>query len=127
MTVELSGELIAEYLDQRELYRIATMIKRRQDEESGPEPSTYLAMAVAAPVGRFGVKPIVTGASVVGDMLPLPIPAWCHDPTGIEPPLGFSIEVVGALGGAGGQHESVGNGVEIAAPAAGGGEDRGKR
>ena len=75
------------------------MIKRRQDEEAqGPEPTTYLGLAVADEVGgRFGVKPMVTGSGP----LVLPGPAWCHDPTGIEPPLGFSIDEVGAaLGGA---------------------------
>jgi hypothetical protein len=117
MTVELNGELIAEYLDQRELYIGATMIKRRQDEESGEAPNTYLGLAVAEPVGRFGVKPMVTGSGPVV----LPGPAWCHDPTGQEPPLNFSIDEVGAaLGGAGGSHEPVGNGVEVSGAVSGG-------
>jgi hypothetical protein len=63
--VELNGELIGEYLDQRELYGIATMIRRRQDEEAqGPEPRTYLGMQVAAPVDRAGQRPMVTGADL---------------------------------------------------------------
>jgi hypothetical protein len=109
--VELNGDLIAEYLEQRELYGVAQMIRRQDErgEPEGPQASTYLAMAVAEPVGRFGVRPMVTGAGFSA----LPGPAWCHDPTGTEPPLGFSIEEVGAaLGGA--SHEPpVGNGVEV--------------
>jgi hypothetical protein len=115
--IELNGELIAEYLDQRELYGIATMIKRRQDEEAqGPEPTTYLGLALSAPEvgGRFGVKPMVTGATEVPVALPASGP-WAGDPVGDELPLGFSIEEVGALGGAGGSHEPAA--CEIAAPA----------
>jgi hypothetical protein len=102
------------------------MIRRRQDEEAqGPEPTTYLGMQVAAPVDRGGQRPQVIGAA---EMVVLPGPAWCHDPTGIEPPLNFSIEEVGAaLGGAGGMHEPVGSGVEIAAPAQVSGETSGER
>ena len=101
-TVELNGELIAEYLDQRELYMGATMIKRRQDEEAqGPEPTTYLGLAVAAPEvgGRFGVRPVVVGATEVPVALPASGP-WAGDPCGDELPLGFSIEELPALGGA---------------------------
>ena len=96
--VELNGELIGEYLDQRELYGIATMIRRRQDEEAqGSEPTTYLGMQVSAPVDRAGQRPQVTGAA---EMVVLPGPAWSHDPTGIEPPLGIDISELPALGGA---------------------------
>jgi hypothetical protein len=36
-------------------------------------------------------------------MVVLPGPGWCHDPTGIEPPLNFSVEEVPPnCGGAGG-------------------------
>jgi hypothetical protein len=100
-TVELNGELIAEYLDQRELYIGAHMIRRRQDEERGPEPTTYLGLAVAAPEvgGRFGVKPMVTGAQEVAPALPAGGP-WAGDPVGDELPLGFSIDELPALGGA---------------------------
>ena len=102
------------------------MIKRRQYEEAqGPEPTTYLGMQVSAPVDHAGQRPQVTGAT---ERVVLPGPAWCHDPTGQEPPLNFSIEEVGAaLGGAGGMHEPVGSGVEIAAPASHSGADSGER
>ena len=75
---------------------------RRQGERSepeGPEPTTYLGLAVAAPEvgGRFGARPMVVGAT---EMVVLPGPAWCHDPTGQEPPLGIDISEMPALGGA---------------------------
>jgi hypothetical protein len=62
--VELVGlvEIAADWLDQRELYMGATMIRRDKDKAEGPPASTYLAMAVADEVGgRFGIKPQVTG------------------------------------------------------------------
>ena len=117
--IELNGELIAEYLDQRELYGIATMIKRRQDEEAqGPEPTTYLGLALSAPEvgGRFGVKPMVTGATEVPVALPASGPWAGGDPCGIEPPLNFAIDEVGAaLGGAGSEplHSA---GAEVSSP-----------
>jgi hypothetical protein len=127
MTVETNIDEAADEVELRELWSIATMITRRQDEEAqGPEPTTYLGLAVAAPEvgGRFGVRPMVTGAA---EMVVLPGPAWCHDATGQEPPLGFSIEEVGAaLGGAGGQHESTSGRDEIAAPAQVSGADSGE-
>src|SRR6516162_8121907 len=96
MTVELNADLIVDYLWQRELYLGAHMIKRDKDAESGMEPSTYLGMQVTAPADR-GQRPQVPGAA----MVVLPAPAWCHDPCGDEPPLGYSIDEVGAaLGGA---------------------------
>jgi hypothetical protein len=99
--VELNGlDEIGEYLDQRDLYIGAHMIKRRQDETEGErsEPTSYLAMAVSDPgLGRFGVKPMVTGADAVA--LPAGGP-WAGDVVGQEPPLGFSIEELPALGGA---------------------------
>jgi hypothetical protein len=127
-TVELNGELIADYLDQRELWSIATMIKRDKDEAEGSAPNTYLGLQVVAPEvgGRFGVRPMVTGATEVPVALPASGP-WAGDPCGDELPLGFSIEEVGALGGAGGQHESMSGRVEIAAPAQVSGADSGKR
>jgi hypothetical protein len=102
--IELNGlDEIGEYLDQRELYGIATMIKRKQDEASGAEgASTYLAMALSAPVERGHERPCITGASSTL-MLPLRLPAnspWASDPVGDEPPLGFSIDELPALGGA---------------------------
>jgi hypothetical protein len=126
-TVELNGELIAEYLDQRELYMGATMIKRRQDEERGPEPTTYLGLAVAAPEvgGRFGAKPMVTGATEVPVALPASGP-WAVDPVPDEEPLGYSVEDVPVCGGAGGSHESMSGRVEIAAPAQVSGETSGE-
>jgi hypothetical protein len=100
MRVELiSIEEIADYLDQRAYYQgayLMSMIKRQGD---GPEEpaSTYLAMAMADPAeGRFGVRPQVTGAGAVM----LPAPEWSADPCGIEPPLGYSIEDLPAVGGA---------------------------
>ena len=93
---------IAEYLDQRELYIGAHMIKRRQDEDSGAEgASTYLAMALSAPVERGHERPCITGASK-NLMLPLRLPTnspWAGDPVGDELPLGFSIDELPALGG----------------------------
>jgi hypothetical protein len=103
--IETNIDEIGEYLDQRELYWSAHMIRRQGErgEPEGPEPTTYLGLAVAAPEvgGRFGVKPVVVGATEVPVALPASGP-WASDPCGIEPPLGFSIEEVGALGGAGG-------------------------
>jgi hypothetical protein len=121
-TVELNGELIAEYLDQRELYIGAHMIKPRQDEERGPEPTTYLGLAVAAPEvgGRLGVKPVVVGATEVPPALPASGPWAAGDPVGDELPLGFSIDELPALGGA---SEPLHSSVEIAAPASVGTED----
>jgi hypothetical protein len=122
--VELNADLIAEYLDQRELYAMAQMIKRDRDEEAGEPASMYLAMALSAPVERGHERPRVTGASGLDGapaayMLPLSMPVgspWAGDPVPDEPPLGFSIEEVGALGGAGGQHNGpVGNGSEVSA------------
>ena len=77
------------------------MIKRDKDEAEGSTPNTYLGLAMAAPVDRGVERPKFTGAT---EMVVLPGPAWCHDPTGQEPPLGIDISEVGALGGAGGQH-----------------------
>jgi hypothetical protein len=124
--IELNGELIAEYLWQRELYIGATMIKRRQDEEAqGPEPTTYLGLAVAAPEvgGRFGAKPMVTGAGPVPPALPASGPWAGGDPVGNEEPLNFSIDELPALGGASEPLHSAG--VEVSAPQVSGcAEDR---
>jgi hypothetical protein len=96
--VETNIDEAAEQVELRELWSIATMIKRRQDEEAqGPEPTTYLGMQVSAPVDRAGQRPQVTGAA---EMVVLPAPAWSHDRTGIEPPLGIDISELPALGGA---------------------------
>jgi hypothetical protein len=103
-------------------WRACCMIRRDKDAVEGPQASTYLAMAMAEPGGRFGAKPMVTGAA---EMVVLPGPAWCHDPTGIEPPLGFSIEEVGAaLGGAGSEplHSA---GVEVSSPQVSSGQKSG--
>jgi hypothetical protein len=93
--VELNGlDEIAEWLDQRELYGVATMLKRRADEESaeGPGPTTYLGMQVAAPVERGHERPVVTSAD--GIAFRWPGPAWSADPCGVEPPLNFSVDEV---------------------------------
>jgi hypothetical protein len=96
----ISIDEIAEWLDQRAMYQEAHLIKRRQDEVAeGPVASTYLALAVAEPVDRYGQRPQVTGS----DAMVLPAPAWCHDPTGIEPPTGYAIDQLPALGGASGE------------------------
>jgi hypothetical protein len=131
--IELNAELVAEYLWQRELYGVAHMVIRRQGERGeaqGPEPTTYLGLAMAAPVERGHERPCITGASSTL-MLPLRLPTnspWASDPVGTEPPLGFSIDEVGAaLGGAGGSHESMSGRVEIAAPAQVSGETSGER
>jgi hypothetical protein len=127
MTVETNIDEAADEVELRELWSIATMIRRRQDEEAqGPEPTTYLGLALSAPEvgGRFGVKPVVVGSGPVPVAMPASGP-WAGDPCGIEPPLGFSIEEVGALGGAGGQHEPAA--CEIAVPASHSGEGSGER
>jgi hypothetical protein len=113
-------------------WRACCMIRRRQGERSepeGPEPTTYLGLAVANPDvgGRGGVRPMVTGAEPVPPALPASGPWAGGDPCGNELPLGFSIEEVGALGGAGGQYESMSGRVEIAAPAQVSGETSGER
>jgi hypothetical protein len=126
--IELNGELIAEYLDQRELYWSAHMIKRDRDKaEGGPEPTTYLGLAVSAPVERGHVRPQVTGSQPIAPALPASGPWAGGDPVGDELPLGFSIEEVGALGGAGGSHESMSGRVEIEAPAQVSGANSGQR
>jgi hypothetical protein len=77
------------------------VIRRRGEEPEGPEPTTYLGLQVSAPADMAGQRPTVTGAGGLPTMLPLPIPEWCRDPVGQEPPLGYSIAEVGAaLGGA---------------------------
>jgi hypothetical protein len=104
--IELTSiDEIADWLDQRELYMEAHLIKRRQDEAEaeGPGPTTYLGLAVSAPEvgGRFGVRPMVTGSGPVPPALPGP--AWCTKVVGDELPYGVNIDEVGAaLGGAGG-------------------------
>jgi hypothetical protein len=114
--IELNGlDEIAEWLDQREMYIGAHMIKRRQDEEAqGLEPTTYLGLAMAAPVDRGGQRPMVTGATEVPVALPASGP-WAGDPVPMEEPLGFSIDELPALGGAGSEplHSA---GIEVSAP-----------
>jgi hypothetical protein len=123
MEVELNGELIAEYLEQRELYGVANMIRRQGErrEPEGPQPTTYLGLAIAAPVERGHERPCITGATEQ-PMLPLRLPTnspWASDPCGTEPPLGFSIDELPALGGA---SEPIGTGVEISEAVQGGRE-----
>ena len=100
------------------------MIKRDKDAVDGPPASTYLAMAMADDVG--GVKPAVVGATEVPVALPASGPWAGGDPCGIEPPLNFSIDEVGAaLGGA--SSEPLHSSVEIAAPAQVSGAGSGER
>ena len=100
--IETNIDEAADEVELRELWSIATMIKRRQDEDSGAEgASTYLAMALSAPVERGHERPCITGASK-NLMLPLRLPTnspWAGDPVGDELPLGFSIDELPALGG----------------------------
>jgi hypothetical protein len=120
---------IAEYLDQRELYGVAHMVIRRQGERGeaqGAEPTTYLGLAMAAPMAAGHERPCITGASSTL-MLPLRLPTnspWAGDPVPMEEPLGFSIDELPALGGA---SEPLHSSVEIAAPAQVGGEGSGER
>jgi hypothetical protein len=113
---------IAEYLDQRELYIGAhIMIRRDRDKVEGPEPTTYLGLAMAAPVAAGHERPCITGASSTL-MLPLRLPAnspWSGDPVGDELPLGFSIDELPALGGA---SEPLHSSVEIPVPVSSGQE-----
>jgi hypothetical protein len=108
--VETNIDEIADWLEERELYIGAHMIKRDKDEAEGLAPNTYLGLAMAAPVDRGAVRPVVTGAT---EMVVLPGPAWCHDPTGQEPPLGIDISELPALGGA---SEPLHSSVEVSAP-----------
>ena len=121
--IETNIDEIADYLWQRELYIGAHMIRRRQGERGepeGPQPTSYLAMAMAEPgLGRFGVKPAVVGSGPVPVALPAGGP-WAGDVVGIEPPLGFSIEELPALGGA---SEPVGNGAEVSGAVSGNSEE----
>ena len=101
------------------------MIRRDRDKVEGPEPTTYLGLAMAAPVAAGHERPCITGASKTL-MLPLRHPAnslWAGDPVPIEPPLGFSIDELPALGGA---SEPLHSSFEIAAPAQFSGERSGK-
>jgi hypothetical protein len=105
-------------------WRACCMIKRDKDAVDGPPASTYLAMAMADDVG--GVKPAVVGATEVPVALPASGPWAGGDPCGIEPPLNFSIDEVGAaLGGA--SSEPLHSSVEIAAPAQVSGAGSGER
>ena len=106
------------------------MIRRDRDKGEGErsEPSTYLAMALSAPVERGHERPCITGASSTL-MLPLRLPTnspWAGDPVPMEEPLGYSVEDVPVCGGAGGQHESTSGRIEIEAPAQVGGETSGE-
>ena len=115
---------IAEYLDQRELYIGAhIMIRRDRDKVEGPEPTTYLGLAMAAPVAAGHERPCITGASSTL-MLPLRLPTnspWAGDPVPMEEPLGFSIDELPALGGA---SEPLRSSVEVSTPVQGSAEDR---
>jgi hypothetical protein len=123
--IELTSvDEISDYLDQRQLYGMATMIKRDRDKVEGEPANTYLALAVAAPPDRYGERPVITSAD--GIAFRWPAPAWSADVVGTERPLGY-IDEVGALGGAGGSHEPGSGSVEIAAPAQSGGENGGQR
>jgi hypothetical protein len=117
MTIGDAFSEVGEEVETIMLWRACCMIKRDKDAVEGPAPSTYLAMQVAAPVERGAVRPIVTGAA---GMVVLPGPAWCHDPTGQEPPTGYAIDEVGAaLGGAGGGSDEQ-QGSEVSAEVSGG-------
>ena len=106
--IELNGELIAEYLDQQELYGVAHMMIRRQGERSEPgndeagEPRTFLGQALVGRAEDNRGQVFVTGSTAVpeGPRLPASSPWSGGDPVGIEPPLGFSIDELPALGGA---------------------------
>jgi hypothetical protein len=96
--VELNGELIAEYLDERELYAMAHMI-RRQGERSEPgndeagEPRTFLGQALIGRAEDNRGQVFVTGSTAVPEVARLPASSpWSGDPVGQELPLGFSIE-----------------------------------
>jgi hypothetical protein len=127
--IELNGELIAEYLDQRELYGVAHIMIRRQGDQGNDEagePRTYLGTALIGRAEDNRGQVYVTGSTAVpeGPRLPASSP-WASDPVGDEPPLGFSIDEVGAaLGGAG--SEPLHSSVEIAAPAQVSGETSGE-
>jgi hypothetical protein len=102
--VELNAELIAEYLDQRELYGVAhIMIRRRGDQgnDEAGEPRTYLGTALVGRAEDNRGQVYVTGSTAVpeGPRLPASSP-WAGDPVPMEEPLGFSIDELPALGGA---------------------------
>jgi hypothetical protein len=128
--VELNGDLIAEYIEERELYGVAQMIRRQGDQgnDEAGEPRTYLGTALIGRAEDNRGQVFVTGSTAVpeGPRLPASSP-WASDPVPMEEPLGFSIEEVGALGGAGGSHESMSGRVEIAVPASHSGEGSGER
>jgi hypothetical protein len=105
--IELNAELIAEYLWQRELYMEAHIMIRRQgdrgNDEAG-ETRTYLGAALIGRAEDNRGQVFVTGSTAVPEVprLPASSPWSGGDPCGTEPPLGFSIDEVGAaLGGAG--------------------------
>jgi hypothetical protein len=65
----------------------------------GPKATSTLLGWAVIDAARDDAKPTVNGMPAP----PLPVPNWCVDPVGIEPPLGIDIEALPALGGAGGQ------------------------
>jgi hypothetical protein len=76
-------------------------------DEDDPHPSTYFHQQLAdAPLGgRFaGSRPKINGTEPT--VTPLAVPEWCIDPTGIEPPLGYSIEGDAVGGDDGGEDVS---------------------
>jgi hypothetical protein len=64
-------------------------------DDEAPKPSTYFHQALADPLpgGRWaGRRPNIVGTEPTAT--PLAVPDWCIDPTGPEPPLGYSVDVV---------------------------------
>jgi hypothetical protein len=125
--IQTNVDEIGEYLQERELYGVAIMLKRRADEESaeGPGPTTFLGLQMAEPgLGRFGVKPMVTGATEMPVALPASGPWAGGDPVGDEGPLGFSIDELPALGGASASEPLPGAEVSPSFDGAGRREDR---
>jgi hypothetical protein len=109
------------------LWRAGCMVIRRQGvthDEAG-EPTTYLGLATVAPVEAGHERPTIVGSTAVPQVARLPASSpWARDPCGDEGPLGYSIEDLPAVGGAGGSHGGpIGAGVEISAPVSGRAED----
>lgn len=77
----------------------ATQSERRAMLKQDAQARTYFELAQGDPDAEGG--PTVVGASAFGPKLPAP--AWSHDPTGKEAPLGSRVDWLPDCSGIGGR------------------------